>query len=241
MPYRKEQFNIGDIIHITLKTVDNNLLFKDNDDYFRGIFTIYELNNSNPVTIQERRRARKAFKNKTYRVPDSIYFEDKRDRLVDILCFCFMPNHIHLLLKQIKNGGVTKFMSKAGVGYGGYFNRKHNRHGHVFQSRFGAVKIENDEQLKIVIAYICTNPLSLKYPEWKKIKIEEPEKAHKFLEKYKWSSYPDLMGIKNFPSVTQRDFILDVMGGPERSKNFIEYWIEYKGETRKYHNLFLED
>jgi putative transposase len=243
MPYRKEQFVDNDIVHITLKATENNKLFLDNDDYFRGIFTIYELNNLRPVTIQERRRVRKVFKSKSKasRVQDSIIFKDERDRLVDILCFCFMPNHIHLLLKQIKEGGITKFISKTGVGYGGYFNRKHKTQGHVFQGRFNAVPITTDDQLKIVIAYICTNPLSLKYPEWKKIKIGSSEEAHKFLKEYKWSGYPDLIGIKNFPSVTQRDFVIETMGGSNGCKEFIKYWIDHKGKSEKYYNLFLED
>ncbi|MDP2910497.1 MAG: transposase [bacterium] len=221
--------------------MDNNLIFKDTDDYFRGIFSIYEFNNLNPVTIQERRRVRNVFKNKTSRDPVSIVFKDERNRMVDILCFCLMPNHIHLLIKQLQDNGLVKFMQKFGAGYGGYFNRKHNRQGHVFQSRFNAVPIKIDEQLKVVVAYICTNPLSLKYPEWKKIKIKNSAEAHGFLEDYKWSSYSDLIGIKNFPSVTQRDFLLEIMGGPEGCKNFIKYWIEYKGELKKYRDLFLED
>lgn len=240
MPYRKQQFSNNDIHHITLKAIDNNLLFKDTDDYFRGIFTIYELNNSNPVTIQERRRVRKVFKSRTSRDPN-FTFEDKRDRLVDILCFCFMPNHIHLLLRQIKDNGITKFMSKTGAGYGGYFNRKHNRQGHVFQSRFNAVPVKTDDQLKVTVVYICTNPLSLKYPNWKKVRIENIEEAHSFLKEYKWSSYPDLAGIKNFSSVTQRDFILEIVNGSEKCEEFIKNWIEYKGESKKYHDLFLEN
>ena len=232
MPCRKEQFGIGDISHITLRAIDNNLLFKDTDDYFRGIFTIYELNNLNSATIRARRKARKALKKKMGRDPDSVHFEDERERLVDILCFCFMSNHIHLLLKQIKDGGITKFTSKTGIGYGGYFNRKNNRKGHVFQYRFNAVPITTDEQLKIAIAYICTNPLSLKYPEWKRVRIENTEEALEFLEKYKWSIYPDLIGIKNFPSVTQRDFILELFGGPEKLKEFIKDYIKCKGELK---------
>jgi len=240
MPYRKQQFANNDIHHITLKAIDNNLIFKNEDDYYRGIFSIYEFNNSKPITIRERRRVRNVLKNKIYRGRASVNFEDKRDKLVDILCFCLMPNHIHLLLKQIKDDGITKFMSKTGTGLGGYFNKKYNRQGHVFQRRFNAVPIKTDEQLKVVVAYICTNPLSLRYPEWKKIKIKDSAEAHGFLEDYKWSSYPDLIGIKNFPSVTQRDFLLEIMGGPEGCKNFIKYWIEYKGRLEKYSNLFLE-
>lgn len=240
MPYRKQQFVNNDIHHITLRAIDDNLIFKDNDDYFRGIFSVYEFNDSKPVTIQERRRVRNVLKNKISRGRASITSEDKRDRLVDVMCFCFMPNHIHLLLKQIKDNGITKFMSKTGTGLGGYFNKKYDRQGHVFQNRFNAVPIKTDEQLKIAVAYIHTNPLSLKYPEWKKIRIKDPAEARTFLEKYKWSSYPDLIGIKNFPSVTQRDFIVETMGGSERCKDFIKYWTEYKGELENYYNnLFL--
>jgi putative transposase len=239
MPYRKQQFANNEINHIILRGIDDNLIFKDLDDYYRGIFSIYEFNNLNPVIIRERRRAISHFK-KTYRGRASESFIDKRNRFVDILCFCFMPNHLHLLIKQLEDGGVIKFMQKFGTGYAGYFNKKYQRRGYMFQNRFSSVHIENDEQLKIVFAYIHTNPLSLKYPEWKKIKIENPEEANNFLEKYKWSSYLDCIGIKNFPSVTQREFIVDLMKGKNGCKDFVKYWIEYKGESKKYNDLFLE-
>jgi len=238
MPYRKQQFANNDIHHITLKAINDNLIFKDINDYYRGIFSIYEFNNSKSVTIQKRREMRIRFKEGRGRAST---FEDKRDRLVDVLCFCFMPNHIHLLLKQNKDNGITKFMSKTGTGLGGYINRKHNRQGHVFQNRFNAVPIKTDEQLKIVVAYIHTNPLYLRYPKWKKIRIKDPAEAYSFLEKYKWSSFLDYIGIQNFPSVTERIFITELMGGEQGCKDFTKYWIEYKGESKKYNNLFLED
>jgi len=70
MPRRKEQFITGDIYHIIIRALDDNLIFKDTNDYFRGIFSIYELNNSKPVTIFVRRRDRKV--------------EKKREKLSDI-------------------------------------------------------------------------------------------------------------------------------------------------------------
>ncbi|MBU2634857.1 transposase [Patescibacteria group bacterium] len=236
MPYRKEQFETGYIYHITLKGLDSSI-FKDLNDYYRGIFSIYEFNNSGSVTIQKRRETRTRFKEGRGRTST---FIDERDKLVEVLCFCFMPNHIHLLVRQLKDNGITEFMRKIGTGYGGYFNRKYNRQGHVFQNRFNAVHIENEEQLKIVFAYIYTNPLSLIYPEWKEIRIENLDKAAKFLENYKWSSYLDCIGIKNFPSVTEREFIVELIGGEQKCKDFIKYWIEYKGESKEYSNLFLE-
>jgi len=241
MAYRKEKFENEDIVHITLKGVDGNLIFKDLDDYFRGIFSIYEFNNSKSVSIKDRRIAIKRLKKKTRGRTSGQFLEDKRDKLVEILVFCFMPNHIHLLVRQTKDNGITEFMRKIGTGYGGYINRKYKRQGHVFQSSFNAVKIKTDEQLKVVFAYIHTNPLSLKYPKWKEIRIENLEEAVKFLESYKWSSYLDYIGIKIFPSITERGFITKLMGGERGCRDFIKYWIEYKGEPEKHYDLFMKE
>ena len=64
MPRRKEQFVNGEIYHIIVKGIDENLIFKDIDNHYRGIFSIYEFNNTKPVVIFKRRREIKAFKNR---------------------------------------------------------------------------------------------------------------------------------------------------------------------------------
>ncbi|MBU3942528.1 transposase [Patescibacteria group bacterium] len=235
MPYRKEKFDNGDVAHITLRAIDDNLLFKDVNDYYRGIFSIYEFNNSNPVSIQKRRKARKSLKNKMGRGPSSTHFEveDEREKLVEVFGFCFMPNHIHLLVRQAKDDGIVKFMSKVGTGLGGYFNRKNQRKGHVFQDRFYPVRIKDDTQLKVAIAYIHTNPLSLIFPKWKEVRINDINKAVDFLDnEYRWSSHFDYIGKENFPSVTDRELILELLNGPEGYKDFIKNWIENKGELK---------
>lgn len=236
MPYRKEQFVKGEIYHILLRGIDDNLIFKDVDAYYRGIFSIYEFNTTKPITIRKRREIRARIKR---RGPSSVV--DERNKLVEVLAFCFMPNHIHLLLKQLKDNGITKFMSKLGTGYGGYFNRKYGRKGYVFQNRFSAVRIENDNQLKNVFVYIHTNPTALIEPHWKERGIENPEEVIKFLENFKWSSYPDYIGKKNFPSVTERNLILEIMKKEQGCKEFVEYWIRYKGKIREFSNLALEE
>jgi len=239
MPYRKQHFANDEIYHITLRAIDDNLIFKDISDYYRGIFSIYEFNNTNPVIIRERRRSI-AHSKKIYRGPTSVNF-DKREKMVDLLVFCFMPNHIHLLARQSKDSGITEFIRKIGTGYSGYFNKKYKRKGHFFQNRFYSVHIKNDEQLRTVFAYIHTNPLSIIDSDWKKIRIENSDKYLNFLKKeYRWSSCFDYLGNKNFPSVTEREFITDLLGGKQGCENFIKYWIEYKGESKEYSNLFLE-
>lgn len=258
MPYRKQQFLNNEIYHAMLRGIDDNPIFKDVDDYYRGIFSIYEFNTSKPVTIQYRRKVRVRLKKEAaYRIDrgrasnvsnidereiggDPSSADDERDKLVEILAFCFMPNHIHLLLRQIKSNGITKFMSKVGTGYGGYFNRKRERKGYVFQNRFSAIPIRDDDQLKTVFVYIHTNPISLKEPWWKEKGIKEPKKVIAFLENYKWSSYLDYILKKNFPSVTERNFISKVIGGKQNCKEFIDYWVKHKGEIKKFPEISLE-
>ena len=219
------------------------MLFKDIDDYYRGIFSIYEFNTTTHITIRERRKERQKLK-KAIRDPLSDSFDtDNRNPLVEVLLFCFMPNHIHLLLRQLKNGGITKYMNKIGAGYPAYFKRKYDlkNKGYFFQGRFVSVRIKTDEQLKIVFVYIHTNPISLIEPNWKKVGIKDPEKAIRFLEnKYRWSSYFDYIGKKNFPSVTEREFILEIIDGRRGCKDFIKNWVRYKGEIGKFANIALE-
>jgi len=240
MPYRKQQFTNDEIYHIILRAIDDNLIFKDTDDYYRGIFSIYEFNNVKPIEIWLRRKQRK--REKALGGPSSQFraFSQFREKLVDILAFCFMPNHIHLLLKQIKENGITQFMRKVGTGYAGYFNRKYQRKGYVFQNRFLAARIKDNAQLKIVFTYIHTNPISLIEPKWKEIGIKDSKKVIKFLEDYKWSSYPDYINKKNFSSVTERELMLKIMEGEEGCKSFVENWVKYKEEIAKFSDLFLE-
>lgn len=140
-----------------------------------------------------------------------------------------MPNHIHLLLKQLKDKGISKFIQKFG-GYTRYFNRKYERTGHLFQGRFKEVHIANDDQLRTVFVYIHTNPVALIFPGWKEKGITSVNKAAKFIENYRWSSYADYLGKKNFPSVTSREFLQDIMGNPKECRDFVNDWLKFKQE-----------
>lgn len=245
MPKRKEQFNTNGIYHLIIKALDDNLIFKDENDYFRGIFSIYEFNNSNPVEIWRRRRDRVIEKKREkFREIGNhkILLKDERDKFVEILAFSFMPNHIHILVRQVKDNGISKFMQKVGIGLGKYFNAKYQRKGHVFQDAFKAVSIENDEQLIAVVNYIHGNAISLIEPGWKKNGIKNHKKTIKFLEeKFRWSSFFDCIGKENFSSVTERNFILKLLDGTENYKNLMRDWINYKKIFQNNGELFLEE
>jgi putative transposase len=87
--------------------------------------------------------------------------------------------------------------------------------------------------------YIHLNPLDLIAPEWRKRKTEDYKKAIEFLDSYRWSSHLDYMGQKNFPSVTQRDFLLEIFGGEKGYERQIKSWLGNLG-AKKIGNLVLE-
>jgi len=243
MPRALRNFVNGEIYHVVLRRMGNELLFGDVDDYYRGIFSIYECNTSKPITIRERRIARNQFKKSHRGQTSADSWKDERDFLVEVFAFCLMPNHIHLLLRQIRDGGISKYIQKIGSGYPLYFKQKYkiSLKGHFFQDRFYAVHINNDDYLRTVLTYIHTNPTLLVEPDWKGKGVENPQRVIEFLENYKWSSYQDYLGKKGFPSVTQRDLVLKIMGGQQGCKEWVEGWIKYKGEVKKImeRNAFL--
>ena len=214
MPYRREQFVNGEIYHIVVRSIDDNLLFKDIDDYYRGIFSIYEFNNFNPVEIikrrQEIRTAKKTFQKqiiKGERV--SSVLPDNRDLLVEVLLFCLMPNHFHLLIDQVGDMPISNLMLKLCTSYAKYINQKHKRVGHIFQDQFKAVLIEDDPQLMWTSAYIHMNPVK--------------DKIVKNPRDYEWSSYNDYAFDRNLPIVT-KELLIGTFGS---QKDFIEQTLIY--------------
>jgi putative transposase len=114
-------------------------------------------------------------------------------------------------------------MQKLGTGYTMYFNQKHNRVGGLFQGRFKAINIDGEVHFIHLPHYIHTNPLSLNYGGSTSIE---------FLENYRWSSFPDYIGKKNFPSVTKRGFLLNVFGSEKKYKALTEELLKEYDEER---------
>jgi putative transposase len=77
----------------------------------------------------------------------------------NIICYCLMPNHFHILIRQNTEVPISKLIGRLATGYSIYFNKKYSRVGSLFQDQFKAVRIENDDQLRWVKHYILNNPI----------------------------------------------------------------------------------
>ncbi|MBI5147648.1 MAG: transposase [Parcubacteria group bacterium] len=232
---RKITFVENEIYHIYNRGVEQREIFLEKEDYFRFIHDLYEFNDEAPAVNIYYKQLYEAKPRKRKVVVE----KRKRKLLVEILAFCLMPNHFHLLLKQKQQGGIRTFMHKLGTGYAMSFNKKYQRVGSLFQGPFRAVLIEKDSHFLHLPYYIHLNPLDLKYPEWRDREIRNYKEAVNFLESYRWSSYLDYIGKKNFPSVTQREFLNEFFEGPENYKKDTIKWLEEMG-LEEIKDLILE-
>lgn len=243
MPNQRPKFINDEVYHISSRTVGDTVIFKNEDDFYRGIFSIYEFNNKDPVEIWRKRRDRIIFKK--HQKSDEFVGRptshklDTRDKLVEVWVFSFMPNHFHLIVKQLKDNGIVEFMKKVNGGLAKYFNDKYKRIGHLF-NKFYPVHIKSDEQLKTAFTYVHTNLISLIEPGWKERGVKNPEKVKRFLENHKKHSYLDYLGKKNFPSVTEREFLLEIMGGPRGCKAAVDNWIMHKKEVKDFNDIYWQ-
>ncbi len=230
MPSKRPPLVNGEIYHIVLKAIEGLKLFRDEKDYFRMIHDLFEFNDDNPVPSNYRiTQLRK--NNVTRKLLVTLRNRRIRKMVVEILAFCLMPNHIHLLVRQLREGGISKLMRKIGARYGLYYNQRYERNGRIFGGRYKIVLIENNEQLKTVFVYIHTNPVAIIFPNWKERGIKDLKRVIKFLEeKYRWSSYPDYLGKENLPSLTSREFLIKAMGGLGNCRAFVNDWLKFKKE-----------
>jgi putative transposase len=235
---RKIKLVTGYYYHIYNRGIDKRLIFLDKQDYYRFIHCLYEFNDQNSV-LNFNRKFQKINRGLASIVDKG---ENKirkiRDKIVEIICFCLMPNHFHLILKQLKEQGISKFMLKIGTGYAMYFNQKNQRTGRLFEGSFKSILITRDEYMIHLSRYIHLNPIELIEPDWKEKGIKDWRRVNKYLSQYRYSSYLDYIGKDNFPSVTNRKFLLDYFGSGENYKKFVNKWV--KEDIKKYKELLLK-
>lgn len=226
---RRIRFETNSLYHIYNRGLDKQKLFNDESDYLRFICGIYYFNDlnfvPNDITSKERLQGLTLEK------------DPNRKELIDIVCWCLMPNHYHLILRQKVNNGITKFGRRVGTGYTMYINAKYKHSGHVFQGPFKAKSIENDEYFQHLTRYIHLNPLEIIEPKWKECGVKNTETSKNFILKYKWSSLndylnPEHLSISLLTSRLYKDFLF--ADKPEEYKKFLWDWLE-KGTFKEFH------
>src|SRR3989338_1543698 len=198
-----------ELYHVLNRGIDERKLFLNSSEYVRFIHNLYEFNDVAPAIGPIRRNI-----SDTNVGPRRSYI---RKRLVEIHGWCLMRDHYHLLISELIEGGLIKFMMKVNVGYAKYYNERYGRHGHLFQGKTKKIFIERESHFLYILHYLHLNPRDYltgakKWRERDKGSIKNTEEALKYLNEYRWSSYLDYCGKKNFPSILTKNLFRDMFG-----------------------------
>lgn len=219
---RKTIFANEEIYHVFNLGVERRPTFTDKREYDRGLLALNfyrfkDLSTGLAHVLKLDQEKRNFFLSQLMK---------QKEKLVDILGYCLMPNHFHLLLKQLTNGGITKFIGDFSNSYTRYFNTKHKRIGHLFQGVFKAVRIEYDEQLIHVLRYIHLNPVV-------SLVIKETD-----LKDYPYSSFSEYSDKRE--GFCNKKMILDYFSSIEKLKSFTYDQIDYGKRLEAIKHLTME-
>ena len=219
---RRIIFSESEFYHLYNRGVEKREIFSDRNDRERFLRLLFLANSTNPFNFRD--------------IEDKKLTEiDRGTPLVAIGSYCLMPNHFHILVREIVSGGTSLFMEKLSTGYSMYFNNRHVRVGPLFQGRFKAQHVDNDNYLKYLFAYIHLNPIKLIDSHWKENEIQDKKRCKKYLATYRYSSYQDyhhsgakreeegILTTAEFPTYFTKKCDFD---------NLIEDWLNYNEEAR---------
>ena len=247
---RKVKFVTGEYYHIYNRGVDRRDIFLDGGDYGRFLTNLVEFNNDSThdqrVYIKNRterteRTELSSDASELSSVSDSRSLSDTSElssryrelssviaslpNLVSIVDYCLNPNHFHLLLQQSVDKGIEKFMHKLGSGYTNFFNLKYERSGSLFEGPFKAVKIDSEEHLLWVSAYVNGNA-----------------QIHGLVddaEKYQWCSYHEYLGLTD-TGICNKEIILSQYEDLEKFKKASEDCFRQMKEKKDLQIYFLD-
>ncbi len=179
---RNIEFVTGEHYHLYNRGVDRRTIFETFGDFRRFYESIYLFNDANYS------HAGGDILNKFVLLSGQKVFSLDRDPFVKIILFCLMPNHYHLLVQQLKDGGISQYMHKL-KGYSRYFNLINERSGTLYEGGFKAKHVDSNEYFQHLALYIHSNPLDLVGIDWKNGQVSNWSKAIDFLNHYRWSSH----------------------------------------------------
>jgi|SRR3989344_6614190 len=184
---RKEPFAINDFVHVYNRGNRKQEIVRDEKDRKHFLQMLYyfntEITPDNPIKSLRTLKLKSDF---NFVWPE---IWQPRKPIVEVYAFALMNNHYHLLLREIREGGITLFMRRLGTSMTNRFNLKYRDSGRLFQGAYKARRVATDEYLSYLSVYIqVKNPFEL-YFQKKKIKTAGIQKQSDFNEAFEWASH----------------------------------------------------
>ena len=217
MSIRNISFVQGEYYHIYNRGNSKQKIFHDKEDYERFIGLIYACNQNGSLRSDELEK------------DQGLLDVFRAEIIVRIGAYCLMPNHFHILITEVEENGISRFVQKFTTAYVMYYNKKYKRTGSLFEGKFKARHSDSDVYLKYLFSYINLNPVKLIQSDWKEKGIKDKEKVIKFLNDYKYSSFLDYLDVQRVQNkILDRNYFPKYFPNKESFVEEIFDWINYE-------------
>lgn len=224
---RRINFSEGEYYHVFNRGVDKRITFSDTRDYERFLYLVFACNDTKPLLNSQF----------YYRGLTSIeIYPREREHIVDVLCFCLMPNHFHLLLHERVENGISRFMQKLSTGYTMYFNTRYKRSGSLFQGTFKACHIDQEAYLLHIATYIHINPTGASA---EKRSLRNWRDALQRVRHYPWSSYEAFTGQSRYDPLLNKKMIAHMYAEPKTYERSVQEWLAHTSEISTEINPYI--
>ena len=203
---RNIEISIDENYHVYNRGAHKRIIFHDTADYVRFLFLLLHFQ-STVGFDQISRYVHRFVQHRVFDIEETDASRIIDDRYVELLSFCLMPNHFHLIVREVQENGIARYMQRVLNGYTKYYNAKYEVSGHLFQGPYKAVHIEDNDQLLYLSTYIHRNPRELS--QWKNKE-----------RKYEWSSYQDYTDKNRWDELLSTKLILEQF---ETKNNYGEF------------------
>ena len=234
---RVEPHGVNSIVHVIKRGTRGMKIVKDDKDKMRFARTLFLLNDeytdSNWLKVTS--------KLPIYERPEHW---PKRRPLTRILAWTLMPNHFHLLMQEIKEGGIAKFMQRLCGSMSTAYNHKYKEKGSLFQGGYKGKTINDESHLSYLPFYILVKNVFEMYPGGLTQAVKNFDKAWQWALNYKFSSFGATVRGEASPVVYDPDKIVfsmckNELKFKEEAKELLIFHMNTKGDQFK--NIMLEN
>ncbi len=215
---QKNKFIKDSIFHVCNKSIANFGILKDHKNAERFIMTLHYYNyNEEKISLSQYLRK------KGEKITDVNLLEPTENNIVKFIAYKIMPDHYHLVIKNLTNNHLSKYINTIENSFTRYFNIRFNRKGPLWQSRFRSVLVKTSEQLLHLTRYVHLNAVT-------DYLVDKPED-------WKFSSYRNYIDTEGYLKNVLTEITIKKL---DLYKKFVENRIDYQRRLKKIKKFILE-
>lgn len=197
---------------------------REESDFWRLLFNFFYFNHTDRMPDNWKRQLERLGGPAKFLWPEEW---GNREPLIAILAFSLMPNHLHLVVKELVEGGISKFTHRVLMGYAKFINEKYEESGSLFQGPFRSRVISDDTDFRYLAVYVMVkNPFEL-YPGGLKKAIENFDDAYNLAIRSPFNSLADYAGKRKSP-ILDKDLLGELFDTPDSFKEFARDCMRHK-------------